>query len=399
MDGESALEKSIKEFVFSKTNEEVYLDISKSNIVSVKRKSKAGSVALAMFWLRVFRHQNNYPMPKYPYKELYDKQGNNKVILKVDTVTLTVFMSTGTVMIQGNLVIDWFLNHFPSIMAHYDAPVGGPQPKIDVHRQYIQKWEGLEADYSIKKANEDAETRLREDKALGIVTDTVQEVLQVQEDDLLARGDYVGVIREETDDKLDDLAEEIELLSIDRWPVSTIKEQLNKLRTCCVRDGSTYIYRLWKSLLHSWFSDPDSKVYLVTPFLDASRLAEICQIILQHKNEASLDAFYVRQQCDRERKIHEVKQDALKLFKDANDKMFIEYKIFQSIIYPTKRFHAKFMACVKSGEAQVVVTSANFHGDHFEHSNMETVQFLTMSEAKFIKDILGPINSSVKVQK
>ena len=74
-----------------------------------------------------------------------------QVILKVDTVTLTVFMSTGTVMIQGNLVIDWFLNHFPSIMAHYDAPVCGPQPKTDVHRQYIQKWEGLEADYSIKK--------------------------------------------------------------------------------------------------------------------------------------------------------------------------------------------------------------------------------------------------------
>ena len=65
-------------------------------------------------------------------------------------------------------------------------------------------------------ANEDAETRLKEDKALGIVTDTVQEVLQVKEDDPLARGDYVGVIREETDDKLDDLAEEIELLSIDR---------------------------------------------------------------------------------------------------------------------------------------------------------------------------------------
>ena len=188
-------------------------------------------------------------------------------------------------------------------------------------------------------------------------------------------------------------------LCLFQWPVSTIKEQLNKLRTCCVRDGSTYIYCLWKSLLHSWFSDPDSKVYLVTPFLDASRLAEICQIILQHKNEASLAAFYVRQQCDRERKIHEVKQDALKLFKDANDQMFIEYKIFPNIIYPMKRFHAKFMACVKSDEAQVVVTSANFHGDHFEHSNMETVQFLTMSEAKFLKDILGPINSSVKVQK
>lgn len=399
MDEETALEKSIKEFVFSKTNEEVYVDISRSNIISVKRKSKAGSVALAMFWLRVFRHQNNYPMPKYPYKELYDKQGNNKVILKVDTVTLTVFMSTGTLMIQGNLILEWFLNHFPSIMAHYDAPVCGPQPKTDAHRQYTQKWEGLEADYNIKKANEDAETRLKEDKALGIVTDSVQEVLQVNANDLLARGDNFDAVIEGTDDKLDDLAEEIELLSIDKWPVSTIKEQLNKLCTCCVRDGSTYIYRLWKSLLHWWFSDPDSKVYLVTPFLDASRLAEICQIILQHKNEASLDAFYVRQQCDRERKIHEVKQDALKQFKDANDQMFIEYKIFANIIYPMKRFHAKFMARVKSGEAQVLVTSANFHADHFEHSNMETVQFLTMSETKFIKDILGPINSSITVQK
>ena len=184
-----------------------------------------------------------------------------------------------------------------------------------------------------------------------------------------------------------------------QWPAESVEEQLNKLRTGCVRDGSTYIYRLWQSLLHYWFSDPDCKVYLVTPFLDATRLADICHIILQHKLEANLDAFYVRQQCDRERKIHEVKQVTLKQFKDAKDKMFIEYKIFSNIIYPMKRFHAKFMACVKAGEAQVLVTSANFHGDHFECSNMETVQFQTMSEAQFIKHFLGPINASVTIHK
>ena len=137
----------------------------------------------------------------------------------------------------------------------------------------------------------------------------------------------------------------------------------------------------------------------MTPFLDATRLADICQVILQHKLQANLEAFYVRQQCDRERKIHEVKQDALKQFRDAKDQMFIEYKIFSNIIYPMKRFHAKFMAGVKDGVAHVLITSANFHGDHFDCSNMETVKYVTMSEARFIRGFLGPINSSVTVHK
>ena len=79
MEEETVIEKNIKQFVFSKINEDVALDVSKYNLISIKHRSKRGSIALAMFWLRVFRNQNNYPMPKYPYKELYDKQGTNKV--------------------------------------------------------------------------------------------------------------------------------------------------------------------------------------------------------------------------------------------------------------------------------------------------------------------------------
>ena len=82
MEEETVIEKNIKQFVASKINEDVALDVSRYNTVSVKHGSKRGSIALAMFWLRVFRHQNNYPMPKYPYKEVYDKQGSNKVLLK-----------------------------------------------------------------------------------------------------------------------------------------------------------------------------------------------------------------------------------------------------------------------------------------------------------------------------
>lgn len=74
-----------------------------------------------------------------------------QVILKVDSVTLTVFMSTGTLMIQGNLVLDWFLNHFQSIMDHYDAPVQDPQPRSEAFKQYTESWKKLEDEYNIKR--------------------------------------------------------------------------------------------------------------------------------------------------------------------------------------------------------------------------------------------------------
>lgn len=79
MDGDTAIERSIKEFVYSKIQEQVFVDVSRSNTINIRSRAKHGSIALAMFWLRVLRHKNNYPMPKYPYKEMYDKQGMNKV--------------------------------------------------------------------------------------------------------------------------------------------------------------------------------------------------------------------------------------------------------------------------------------------------------------------------------
>lgn len=82
MEGDTAIERSVKEFVYSKIQEKVYIDVSKSNTINIRPCTKHGSIALAMFWLRVLRHQNNYPMPKYPYKEVYDKHGKNKVFLQ-----------------------------------------------------------------------------------------------------------------------------------------------------------------------------------------------------------------------------------------------------------------------------------------------------------------------------
>ena len=60
-------------------------------------------------------------------------------------------MTTGTLMIQGNHVLDWFLGHFQSIMDHYDAPVQEQQPKTEAFKQYTESWKKLENENTLKK--------------------------------------------------------------------------------------------------------------------------------------------------------------------------------------------------------------------------------------------------------
>lgn len=409
MENETAIEKSIKQFVYTKIQEQVYLDVSTSNTISVKHRSKHGSIALAMFWLRVLRHQNNYPMPKYPYKQLYDKNGYNKVILKVDSVTVTTFMSSGTLTIQGNFVLEWFVNVFPTIMEAYDAPVKDQQRISTAYSQYTESWKQLMEDDRVRKASTNAEIRQREDEAIDIA-DTLDTVLE-RVDTQVEKGDTqvtvipdAGSCQERTsmaekfkqaeENVMNQLAEELKLLDVDIWTGDMLLGQLNNLRTGCVRDSSTYIYRLWKSLLHHWFSDPECKVYIVTPFLDTPRLVDICNIILEHRIEANLDSFHVRQMCDHSRDIHEVKRDAIQKY-GVKDQVFIEYKIFANIFYPLKPFNAKFIACIKGEEAEVLSSSSSFHGNHFDYCNMDSIQYQTMSDIEFISRFLAPINATV----
>ena len=69
------------------------------------------------------------------------------MILKVDDVTLTTYMSTGTLVMQGVFVLEWFLHMFPVIMEAYDAPIKDPQPQTTVYRQYTENWKKLQGHY------------------------------------------------------------------------------------------------------------------------------------------------------------------------------------------------------------------------------------------------------------
>ena len=71
--------------------------------------------------------------------------------MKVDNVTITTFMSKGTVMIQGHFVLEWFINTFPSILSAYDAPIKDPQRISTSYSQYTESWKQLMKDDKLKK--------------------------------------------------------------------------------------------------------------------------------------------------------------------------------------------------------------------------------------------------------
>lgn len=181
------------------------------------------------------------------------------------------------------------------------------------------------------------------------------------------------------------------------WEGDGLEAELQSLQQGAVKDGFSYIHKLWKSLLTRWFSTVGTKVYLASPFLDANRLTDVVEIFLDHKTEGDLEAFYVRHKCDEFGKgnVIRVQEAALRPF-GLNFHSFIEYKIYRRMITPVKRFHCKFAAGVTAeGQAEVLVTSANFHGNHFVHENMETVSFFRMDAADFLTKYVEPISSQV----
>ncbi|XP_062574009.1 uncharacterized protein LOC134235860 [Saccostrea cucullata] len=396
MGGKAAMETRLQDFVKSKTAESVYLDLSSPSIIVVKRRGKQGSILLGTFWMNVLQHPNNYPVQRYPYKKLYDKNGHYKVMLRVDDVSITVYMTTGTLTIQGSFVLDWFLKRFSKVMDAYDMPHLEPQPVSDGYLEHEKKWTEL-----MKKDAEEKEKMLQKQRDLEEKTLTLDdmpplEIAYVKEETNLTREEAPEEKKsaEKGETTVEDLTDDLELLSLDLWTGDVLNRQLTQLGTPIIKDGPNYIYKLWKSLLSHWLSNPDSHVYLATPFLDTDRMIDICDLVLKNFTTANIEAFFVRIKCNYTEKISDVKRNAQNHFPGKMQPV-IEYKVYNSIVYPLSTFHAKFIGCTDGkGGAEVMVTSANFTADHFKHHNTESVAYHTMSEADFIHRFIKPLTNS-----
>ena len=130
---------------------------------------------------------------------------------------------------------------------------------------------------------------------------------------------------------------------------------------------------------------------MASPFLDVVRLEDVIQIFLKHNTAGQMNTFFTRQKCDGEKLTVEIQKEAAANLPDKL-KTLVEYKIYRRMIYPQNRFHAKFIAAVIDNEAEVLVTSANFHANHFAINNMETVSFSKMDKERFETEFLDPIS-------
>lgn len=190
----------------------------------------------------------------------------------------------------------------------------------------------------------------------------------------------------------------------DKWPQDKLRKALDYLKLPAIKPGKSFVYGLWKALLHQWLSNSNCEVYLVTPFLDVKRMTDICNIVIAHSGTANIEAFYVREKCFKgyyegrnnvEMKISDI---IGKVQRDTNYRTpsissIIERKIFQKVRKTTDQyFHAKLIACTSGNNAMVLVTSANFAYANFDIDNYETVVYHEMSTVEFLKRFIEHLN-------
>lgn len=122
MEGETEIESFVRQFVSSQINEEVYVDFSERTKVTIRPVNKTGSTTLAMLWAKVLQHPGNFPARSHLYKNQYGVVGDNQLVLRLEDITMTVLMRTGTLVLQGPYPLEWFIKCFQGIIEVYQIP-------------------------------------------------------------------------------------------------------------------------------------------------------------------------------------------------------------------------------------------------------------------------------------
>ncbi|KAL8589686.1 hypothetical protein ACOMHN_027194 [Nucella lapillus] len=380
------IERTIQEFVFDRTNEKVRLNLGTEGQVAIETVSPHGSTMLGVFWIRVLQHPNNYPVYRYPYKKLYKASGKHLVSLRVDTVTITVCLATGRVVISGTLALDWFAQRLGDVMRVYiKFPVLGGQalkePFDAEERLYLKKCRKQLRDKTLEDWPE-----VVVEKDLDVLK--AREILEEQKED-------AGQLNELTDLPTYPLLGEkpIEAYHLDNLlSSSALEKHLSRLKEGAMTDGAT-LYAVWTGLLNRWFADPDTKVFIITSAIDAPSLERLCHVVLNHRLTASLEmlATPLRSHCG---KLADIRREVMLTF-PVKDRVFAEYKVYNSMVYPGTPFQAKFVAGLRGDSVQVLLTSADAERKHFQEGHACTAVFQVMSASEFDCRFLAPIVASV----
>lgn len=395
---EAPIETFVKDFVWARTGETVYIDLSTPSVVLIRDVTTHGSTALAALWLNILQHPNNYPVQRFPYIKLYQKNGMYKVMLAVDDVTLTVSMELGSLKMKGEFILHWFQTQFLKVLDSFEKTWSSPQPLADRYSQMKKSWKVSKKEIDVAHQVESSIMEawyIENSKGYTAISQNNYQNLTDEKDNNLTEKlseDNEDLTKKPSHDN-EDLTVALQNLNTEKGSDDIIEKQIMCLYDGCVQHGPEYIYILWKCLLEQWFKDATNRVYIVTPQLDVDRLKDICQLVLKNRLTANLEALYVHQKCDLVENIGDVKRSVQTSF-PSKDQVFIEYKIYSNIVYPLAPFQCKFIACINNGKVKVLQTSANFHADHFVKDNVDTVSFHQMTKDEFHQRFLKPILAS-----
>ena len=174
---------------------------------------------------------------------------------------------------------------------------------------------------------------------------------------------------------------------------TALESHLTKLKEGGMTDGAT-LYAVWSSLLNRWFSDPHTKVFIITAAIDMATLKRLCHLVLNHRVTAALEmlATPLQSRCGR---LADIRREVMEQL-PPRDRVFAEYKVYSSMVFPATEFQAKFIAGVRGDSVEVLSTSADAETNHFRAEHCSMVQFQTVSLAEFDRRLLGPVLASVE---
>ena len=173
---------------------------------------------------------------------------------------------------------------------------------------------------------------------------------------------------------------------------AALADHLVKLEQGVMTDGAN-LYAVWASLLDRWFSDSNTKVFIITPAIDSRILERLCHIVLNHRLTATLEMLATPLQscCGR---LADIRREVM-LKLPPKDRVFAEYKVYNAMVFPRVEFQAKFIAGLCGDSVEVLLTSADAETKHFQEEHSSMVMFQTLSAAEFDSRFLAPIVASV----
>jgi hypothetical protein len=150
-----------------------------------------------------------------------------------------------------------------------------------------------------------------------------------------------------------------------------------------LRDGFSYVYPLWRSLLARWLQEEGAKVFVAAPSFDPARLADVTKLLLMAHPKSNLQWVYASAGTT------PLKASILCEFA-LSAHAYVEHFLFNRILYPVKRMQCTFFACVHQSQATVVVTSAHLNKQGIGRHGNQSVTLLEMSEEEFHLRFIQP---------